>query len=179
MPAGTDNMHAYTGFGTVAQSIKRIHQHLILFLSTSSRVEASMSSVQEASSVLEDLKRLIATSDWSLGGLVVIGTFCLVFVALLLFAAIFGCCSSPRHRVVYKQWSWDTVLRALQLSKNQPSYNLIVVFIESFLIFSPWVVISPHATSLHQEQCTNANKLFCKSTANSIRKVICIQELHD
>lgn len=103
MPAGTDNMHAYTGFGTVAQSIKRIHQHLILFLSTSSRVEASMSSVQEASSVLEDLKRLIATSDWSLGGLVVIGTFCLVFVALLLFAAIFGCCSSPRHRVVYKQ----------------------------------------------------------------------------
>lgn len=98
MPAGTDSMHACTGFGTVAQSMERIHQHLILFLSTSSRVEASMSSVQEASSVLEDLKTLIVTSDWALGGLVVIGTFCLVFVALLLFAAIFGCCSSPRHK---------------------------------------------------------------------------------
>lgn len=98
MPAGTDRMHTYTVFGTVAQSIERIHQHLILFLSASSRVEASMSSVQVASSVLEDLKRLTVTSDWALGGLVVIGTFCLVFVALLLFAAIFGCCSSPRHK---------------------------------------------------------------------------------
>lgn len=84
-------------FGIVAQSIERIYQHLI-FLSTSIRVEASMSPVQEASSLLEDLKRLIVRSDWALGGLAVIGTFCLVFVALILFAAIFGCCSSPRHK---------------------------------------------------------------------------------
>lgn len=66
------------------------------------RVEANMSSVQEASSALEDLKRLIETSDWALGGLVVIGIFCLVFVGLLLFAAIFGCCSSPRYKAGYK-----------------------------------------------------------------------------
>lgn len=63
-----------------------------------SRVEASMSTEQEASSALEDLKRLIATSDWALGGLVVIGIFCFVFIALILFAAIFGCCTSRRHR---------------------------------------------------------------------------------
>lgn len=87
------------GLGLRAQ---RGHQQLTLSLCISSRVEANMSSVQEASSVLEDLKRLIETSDWALGGLVVIGTFCLVFVGLLLFAAIFGCCSSPRHKVGYK-----------------------------------------------------------------------------
>lgn len=72
--------------------------NLTLLLSAPSRVEASMSPEQEASSVLEDLKRLITTSDWALGGLVVIGIFCLVFIALILFAAIFGCCTSPRHK---------------------------------------------------------------------------------
>lgn len=76
----------------------RGYQHLTLLLSAPSRVEASMSPEQEASSVLEDLKRLIAASDWALGGLVVIGIFCLVFIALILFAAIFGCCTSPRHK---------------------------------------------------------------------------------
>ncbi|KAF2982114.1 hypothetical protein EK904_000286 [Melospiza melodia maxima] len=63
-----------------------------------SRVEASMSLEQEASSELQDLKSLIATSGWALGGLVVIVIFCSVFIALILFAAVFGCCTSPRHR---------------------------------------------------------------------------------
>lgn len=96
MPADTESRHTCTGFGVVAEGMERT-QHLTLLLSGPSRVEASMSLEQEASSALEDLKELIATSDWAVGGLVVIGIFCLVFIALVLFAAIFGCCTSPRH----------------------------------------------------------------------------------
>lgn len=97
MPAGTDTMHTCTGFGAVAEGMETI-QHLTLLLSVPSRVEASMSLEQEASSDLQDLKSLIAASGWALGGLVVIVIFCFVFIALILFAAIFGCCTSPRHR---------------------------------------------------------------------------------
>lgn len=97
VPAGTDTMHTCTGFGGVAEGMERI-QHLTLLLSGPSRMENNTSVEQETSSVPEDLKTLIATSGWTLGGLVVIGIFCLVFIALILFAAIFGCCSSPRHK---------------------------------------------------------------------------------
>lgn len=52
---------------------------------------------QEAFQILEDLESRIQTDAWALGGLVVIGSFCTVFIVLLLFAAIFGCCSSPKR----------------------------------------------------------------------------------
>lgn len=97
MPAGTDTLHTCTGFGAVAEGMERI-QHLTLLLSVRSRVEASMSLEQEASSVQEDLQTLLATSDWALGGLLVIVIFCFVFIVLILFAAVFGCCASPRHK---------------------------------------------------------------------------------
>lgn len=97
MPAGTDTTHTCTGFGVMAEGMERI-QHLTLLLSGPSRVEASMSSEEEATAALEDLEKLIATNDWAVGGLVVIGIFSLVFIALILFAAIFGCCTSPRHK---------------------------------------------------------------------------------
>ncbi|XP_042307008.1 small integral membrane protein 5 isoform X1 [Sceloporus undulatus] len=61
-------------------------------------LETMSAATQTATQVLEDLKTRILTNDWALGGLVVLASFLTVIIALLLFALIFGYCSTPRNK---------------------------------------------------------------------------------
>lgn len=70
--------------------------HLYLILQGSVIMSASM---QIPSHVLEELKTRIQTDDWALGGLMVIISFLSVIIALIMFAAIFGCCSTQRNKL--------------------------------------------------------------------------------
>lgn len=54
------------------------------------------------SQTLEDLKARLLDDSWALGGLVVLGSFCILVMALLAFAALFGCCSGSEHKTGHR-----------------------------------------------------------------------------
>ncbi|KAJ1130117.1 hypothetical protein NDU88_008473 [Pleurodeles waltl] len=54
------------------------------------------------SQALEDLKARLLDDSWALGGLVVLGSFCILVMALLAFAALFGCCSGSQRKAGHR-----------------------------------------------------------------------------
>ncbi|KAG8129044.1 hypothetical protein E2320_015810 [Naja naja] len=61
-------------------------------------LETMPTAKQAAFQFLEDMKTRILTDDWVLGGLVVIVSFLTIIIVLILFAVIFGCCSTERNK---------------------------------------------------------------------------------
>lgn len=73
-----------------------LNAHIVLIFQGLAMMSTSIQTASQ--DILKHLETRILSDDWALGGLVVIASFVMVIIALLLFAAIFGCCSTPRNK---------------------------------------------------------------------------------